>query len=519
MRVAVIAVFVDYHRCGRHHRGGLQPQIGPLIAALLPDWCEVEIINDTWEDPDWSRRYDLVFLSCVHADFDRARQISHYFRRRGALTVLGGGMASTYPQLCAPWFDAVVIGDPEDTVPRIAEDARQRQLKRLYRSGGYDPERIPVPRIGPVVRKQMFPLSVEATRGCPFACDFCALTALGTRHALRPVKSVVRDLLAGRQTLMAAGVARWKERLVVFYDNNLAGNLKWFRELCLALKPLDLRWGACLTFNVIANRDLLKLMYDCGCRSVFVGLETFNPATLADIHKPQNSIARQAEAIAQARDEGILVIAGLIVSPLHDDVEYIRSIPAHLEHCGLHVPSFISFETPIPGTPFFDRMASASEPMFLPDANLYDFSAYTLVLKPHKATVEEYVGAWRDTMQRIYTPRNRLRKLTDDLPRLLGRGSWTGAVLDLCDMAVTRFDPAPGRTFIAGTDTMPPETVPFEPSDFDSDAHREAILRPTPVVDSQGYVLPHWRSHARVYGVSINASAKAAPAGMLSPVP
>ena len=36
MRVGVISVFTDYHRRGRHHRGVLQPQIGPLVAALLP---------------------------------------------------------------------------------------------------------------------------------------------------------------------------------------------------------------------------------------------------------------------------------------------------------------------------------------------------------------------------------------------------------------------------------------------------------------------------------------------------
>ena len=522
MRVAVISVFVDYHRRGAHHRGGLQPQIGPLVAALLPDWCEVEIVNDTWDDPDWSRRYDLVFLSCVHADFDRARQISHYFRRRGALTVLGGGMASTYAPLCAPWFDAVVIGDPEDTVPRIAEDARRGRLQPVYRSSGYHAELVPIPRIAPVADKQMFPLSVEATRGCPFACDFCALTALGTRHELRPVASVVRDILAGRQALRAAGVARWKERLIVFYDNNLAGNLKWFRELCLALQPLDVRWGACLTFNVIANRELLKLMYDCGCRSVFVGLETFNPDTLADIRKPQNSIPRQAEAIAQARDEGILVIAGLIVSPLHDDIAYIRALPDHLRHCGLHVPSFISFETPIPGTPFFDRMAGAAEPMFLPHANLYDFSAYTLVLKPHKAALQDYIEAYFDTMRRIYRPANRLRKLADDLPRLLRRGSWTAAALDLGDMAVTAFDPPPGRSFVAGTDLMPPESVPFEPADFADEAQRRAILEPTPVVDARGHVLPHWKPHHVVHGPAARGGtvrvAAGAPGGMLENV-
>ena len=499
MRVGIIAVFTDYHRRGAHHRGGLQPQIGPLIAALLPDWCEVEIVNDTWEDPDWSKTYDLVFLSCVHADFDRARQISHYFRRRGAKTVLGGGMASTYAHLCAPWFDAVVIGDPEDTVARVAEDARAGRLQPRYRSTGYHAERVPVPRMAQVADKQVFPLSLEATRGCPYACDFCALTAVGTRHAIRPVQSVVRDILAGQAALRDAKVAAWKRRLIVFYDNNLAGNLKYFRDLCLALKPLDVRWGACLTFNVIANRELLKLMYECGCRSVFVGLETFNPATLADIHKPQNNIAKIEQSIAQARDEGILVIAGLIVSPLHDDEAYIRSLPEHLECCGLHVPSFVSFETPIPGTPFFDRMVRSEQPMFLPNANLYDFSAYTLVLKPQRATLDGFLGAYRETMQQIYAPAHRIAKLVDDIPRLRRRGSWTAAVLDLGDMWATRFDPVPGRTFCASSDTLPPEVVPFVDGDFDSEAQRLAVCSPTLVTDESGRVLPGWSEHQVVF--------------------
>lgn len=499
MRVAVISVFIDYHRRGAHHRGGLQPQIGPLIAGLLPDWCDVELINDTWEDPDWSKTYDLVFLSCVHADFDRARQISHYFRRRGARTVLGGGMASTYTHLCLPYFDSVVVGDPEDTVPRIVEDARANRLQRVYRSGGYFADLVPVPRIAPVASKQMFPLSVEATRGCPYSCDFCALTALGTRHAIRPVQSVVRDILAGQAALRDAKVANWKQRLIVFYDNNLAGNLKWFRELCLALKPLDVQWGACLTFNVIANRELLKLMYDCGCRAVFVGLETFNPATLADISKPQNNIGKMAEAIAQSRDEGILVIAGLIVSPIHDDEAYLRALPDHLSACGLHVPSFVSFETPIPGTPFFDRMAASETPMFLPNANLYDFSAYTLVLQPRLASLEGFLATYRESMQRIYAPMRRIAKLADDLPRLARRGAWTSAVLDVGDMWATNFDPVPGRTFIAGTDTLPPEVVPFTADDFDSEAQRLDITSPTPVSDENGRLLPAWRQHQKVF--------------------
>ena len=83
MKVGIISVYVDYHRRGRKNRLSIQPQAGALIAGLLPAGVEVEVINDAWRDPDWSRNYDLLLISCLHSDFDRARQISHYWRRRG----------------------------------------------------------------------------------------------------------------------------------------------------------------------------------------------------------------------------------------------------------------------------------------------------------------------------------------------------------------------------------------------------------------------------------------------------
>ena len=43
MRVGIVSVFVDYHRRGRKNRLSLQPQIGPLIAGLLPRDVEIEI--------------------------------------------------------------------------------------------------------------------------------------------------------------------------------------------------------------------------------------------------------------------------------------------------------------------------------------------------------------------------------------------------------------------------------------------------------------------------------------------
>lgn len=138
--------------------------------------------------------------------------------------------------------------------------------------------------------------------------------------------------------------------------------------------------------------------------------------------------------------------------------------------------------------------------MFLPNANLYDFSAYTLVLQPQKCPLDTFLQAYRESMERIYAPWRRLAKLADDVPRLLRKGSWTAATLDLGDMWATRFDPVPGRTFMAGTDTLPPERVPFAKDDFDSEAQYLDICSPTLITDERGRLSPAWREHQKVFG-------------------
>src|SRR6476660_3788873 len=138
MKIGIISAYMDYNRKGRHNRGLLQPQIGPLIAGLSPRSAEIEIINDVWRDPNWNRDYDLLLISSLHSDFDRARQISHYWRRRGAKTVYGGVFATMFPALCQPYFDAVAIGDAEGVVPTLYRDFCRGELQPMYVSSAYD---------------------------------------------------------------------------------------------------------------------------------------------------------------------------------------------------------------------------------------------------------------------------------------------------------------------------------------------------------------------------------------------
>jgi len=515
VKVAVVSVFVDYHRRGRHHRGVLQPQVGPLIAALLPADAEIDIVNDVWDDPDWSRDYDLVFISSLHSDFDRARQISHYWRRRGAKTVLGGVMASLFPDLCAPHFDAIAIGDPESTVPAIVRDFAANALQPRYRAEAYAAASVPTPRLDRVRERQILPLAHEAPRGCPFTCEFCQLTAIGTRHHHRRAADVVRDLREG-QRMLAGRAAPWQRRIAIFYDNNIGGHPGHLRELCAALGATGLRWGACVTFNVLRDESLLDAMADGGCRMVYVGLESFNPQALADMRKHQNAVAETRRVVDACRRRGILVTAGLMLSPAIDTLDYVARLPEALEACGLHVPTYVSFETPFPGTPHFNRLAADPSRPILPDVPLADFNGYTLVTRPAHASPEDFVAAYVDAHERIYALPRRLRKLAADVPRFLAAGTVVPAVIDAFEMLrVERPRPA-GRTYLGGRDLPFPElsAVPFDDGDFASEAERDAILTPWKVTGADGRVLPHWYGARPVY-LPKGRIAAAVPAGIL----
>lgn len=507
MRVGFVYAYMDNQRRGKKYRGPIQPITGALVAALLPQRpdLEVEVINDNSpREVDWSRDYDLLFLSSIHSDFDRARQISHYWRRRGAKTVYGGFMASTYPHLCQPFFDAVVVGDAEGCTARIFEDFCRGELESLYLSSPFDAEAVPVPRLDLLAERNLVPLTFEITRGCPFQCDFCALTGIGTRFHTRPIEAVLEEIRQARDRVRSR--VPWYKRIydrraACFVDNNFGGNPRYMRELCRALEPLRLIWGTQATFNVLAEEDNVRALSRAGCRAVFVGLESLSSETLSDMNKSQNSLEDTREVIDRCHRHGIVLGSGLLLSPVTDDLEYIHSLPERLDECGLVLPAYTCFESPIPGTPHFHRLAEEEEPALLPGALLRDFSGYTLVTRPRRETPEDFVDGYTWLLRQIYAPRRKLTRFARFLPGYVAGGWWSSIVFEVANYLSAGAPADPGRTYLAGTDRRPPEEdgVPWSDDDFDSEQERRTVLEPWRVTDESGRILPTWLRSTPVY--------------------
>ena len=389
-----------------------------------------------------------------------------------------------YSSLCLPFFDAVVIGDAEGAVPEVYADFRRGALQPIYVSSAYDPARLPVPRFDLAADQQMLPLSLEATRGCPFSCEFCSLTGLGTRFHTRPPEMVVRDLKEGRRMLKGL-VPDYKLPGVGFLDNNIDGRLpprEAVRRDHTAPNPL----GRGITFNCVGS-GRRQALARAGCRTLFMGLRA-STRRRSPTCATRTCSTKPAPSSIAAASTGILVMSGLMISPTIDDERSIDAIPRQLAESGLHVPTFISFECPFPGTPYFQRLAGSRAPAFMPNALLRDFTGYTLVVRPERESPERFVAQYKRVLRATFTTRAKVRKLVDDLPRLLSSGVWESAMVDVGHQFSVYTSPHPDRTYVAGSDVPPPEAtnIPLTASDFSSDDEYRAVMEPLRVTDDDG---------------------------------
>lgn len=174
---------------------------------------------------DFDADVDLVAVTAMGVSpMLRAYQIADRFRARGVPVVAGGANFTLCPDEAKQHADAVVLGESEELWPAVLEDAKRRELKPFYKSDELpDLAKIRVPRYDLFNRRPEFRgalLTVQASRGCPHRCDYCAIGNLhGGNIRYRPVDDVVRDV-------KATGARR-----IFFADDNTTANRKYYLEL------------------------------------------------------------------------------------------------------------------------------------------------------------------------------------------------------------------------------------------------------------------------------------------------
>lgn len=377
----------------------MAPPLGLLtIKNMFDKEHHVKLENENIEEINYDDSPDVVGISVTVDTFPRAVEIAKKFRDRGIKVVAGGihitTAHGTVPSGC---FDALCIGAAEATWPRIVRDIEQGELQYLYRcSERLTSDDIVSPAYANLDRKKyLYCNVVHTSRGCPFKCDFCYNSSAERDYVNRNIDDVIQDI----KTLNTMHI--------MFIDDNFAGNVKWTKEFLGKIKPMKLKWNAAISINAAFDSELLDLMKESGCQSLFIGFESINPESISGVHKVQNSTDRYEQAISAIHDRGIMINGSFVFGLDADTVETFKStldwiVKNKIETVTSHIL------TPYPGTVLYEKLKQ--EGRILSD-NLELYNTASVVFKPKGMTEEELYNGYIWIYKQIYSTKNIIKRL------------------------------------------------------------------------------------------------------------
>lgn len=361
----------------------------PILTALTPKEHEIELIEGDFDDINFDNGYDLVGITTVTRYAPLAYQIADEFRKRGAKVVLGGWHASVLSEEAKIYADSVVIGEAEEAWPIIIKDFENNNLKSFYNpTEPFPAEKFPNPSI------EIFPKrarsSVQATRGCPYKCEFCAINSFKFRDIfrMRPIDNVIKDIKSV------------PNRGFFFLDSSLTINTDYTKALFKEMKKLNTRFYAYGNINVLAkDEELLKLSNEAGCYSWFVGLESVSQKSLENIRKKTNLVDDYISAIRKIHDHGITVMGSFMFGFDEDTPEIFDDTVEAIDDWGIDLAEF-HIVTPYPGTELHDRLKKEDR---LLHKDWSKYNTANVVFQPKNMTPEELFNGTKSVAKRFYT--------------------------------------------------------------------------------------------------------------------
>jgi radical SAM superfamily enzyme YgiQ (UPF0313 family) len=334
------------------------PPLGLLtVAAMLPqNWqlrlVDLNVARLTDQDLAWA---DCALVSAMIVQRESARRLIARCKQAG-LMVIAGGPLFTLEHEDFPDVDHFVLNEAEMTLPPFLADLAQGAPRRVYTSAEYpDIRQTPVPLWKLADRKRYASMGLQFSRGCPFNCDFCNVTAL-LGH--RPRTKSTAQILAELDGLYKLG---WRDR-VFFVDDNLIGNKKQLKE---DLLPALIEWhkgkagmpfNTETSINLADDAELMRLMVDAGFDTVFIGIETPDDNSLAECSKKQNRNRDLVEDVRRIQRAGLEVQGGFIVGFDNDTPAIFRRQIEFIQRSGI-VTAMVGMLQAPPGTRLWQRLA------------------------------------------------------------------------------------------------------------------------------------------------------------------
>lgn len=328
--------------------GRMEPLMLGVLAGLTPAYVDVALYDDRMESIPYDEATDLVAITVETYTARRAYEISEEYRMRGVPVILGGMHVTLVPEEAAQHANSIFIGDAESLWTTVVEDARRGKIQPRYEAPpGIAQFSGTLPRRDLYKGKGYLPLSLmQFTRGCRFACSFCAVSKYFDRkHYIRRIDEVIRE------------ISEQNRKFIFFVDDNIATDRNALRDLCRELIPLRIHWISQASLNVTKDQNLMKVMADSGCIGHVMGFETITLESLRDAKKAPNipGFSNYKDEVKILREYGMQTWAAFT---LGYDSDTYDSIVATTNFALKNKFTFAAFNIlmPYPNTPLYDKL-------------------------------------------------------------------------------------------------------------------------------------------------------------------
>jgi radical SAM superfamily enzyme YgiQ (UPF0313 family) len=369
-----------------------------LAASVPPDWHVIHVDEEA-EKLDWNLEADLVGITFHTPSADHAYNLAAHFRLRGACVALGGPHVTLLPEEAGRHADVIFVGEAEGLWEKFLRDFVAGAYLRVYRQTGMPSlEGVPMARKALFHRKDHASGVLFATRGCPNHCDFCAVAVM-YRHGLRkrPIAEV------------AAEYASFKGKVIIFWDDNIAADGAYAKELFRAIAPHRKWWSSQVSIHAGRDEELLEAAARSGCKQLFLGLESISQSSMAEVHKGFNRVEEYARIIERIHAHGIAVQVGMVFGFDSDTPEIFKDTLDFLEETGVQNATF-NILTPYPGTPLFRRLEGEGR-ILTRDWPKYN-GRTEVVYQPKQMSTSELRAGFRYANDRFYSLPSMARRLS-----------------------------------------------------------------------------------------------------------
>lgn len=329
-------------RCEITERYSVLPPYSLLqIASILrSDGHEVQLIdangwNLSWEEVNSrvrNMKYDVLIFRFTPTTFDWDTKIASISKKSHPNALTAGicwtlqtvprGVLQSYVDLdiyiiheyetvASSLISSISRDDNLSTVPGIAYRASNGIKVNDPARSLTDWDSLPLPAYDllPSLKNYFIntphgaPFTIMYTsKGCPYSCIFC--TVRNTKLKKRSAESVLKELKYLKEN--------FNLKTVSFFDETFAIDRERVITIAEAIKrdKLKITWY-CNTRVDLVDKELLKIIYDGGCRGVSYGVESGSQEIL-DKAKKGITVQQAENAITWAKETGINVYCSFI---------------------------------------------------------------------------------------------------------------------------------------------------------------------------------------------------------------